>query len=101
MLLLCLFLPGHRALARPAADPLKPTRAKLDALKSCLGASDALATLRKGLLWGWKTPGGPPTLRDQTPAPPPPAEYLETLDRDVKACDIRRRCRMKSNGVRC
>ena len=88
MLLLCLLLPGHAALAKPAADPLAPTRAKLDALKACLGASDALATLRKGLLWGWSKPGSPPSLRDATPAPPPPPEYLESLDRDLRACDI-------------
>ncbi len=88
MLLLCLFLPCDTALAKPAADLLAPTRAKLDALKACLGASDALATLRKGLLWGWPKPGNLPTLRDATPAPPPPPEYLETLDRDVRACDF-------------
>jgi len=88
MLLLCLFLPSDTALAKPAADLLAPTRAKLDALKACLGASDALATLRKGLLWGWPKPGNLPTLRDATPAPPPPPEYLESLDRDVRACDF-------------
>jgi hypothetical protein len=48
-LMLCLFLPVEAALAKPAPDPLAPARAKLDALKSSLKASDALATLRKGL----------------------------------------------------
>src|SRR5438477_10629151 len=75
------------SLAKPSADPLATTRAKLDALKSCLGASDALATLRKGLLWGWRKPGSAPTLRDAAPAPPPPPEDLDTLERDVRACD--------------
>ena len=87
-LLLGALLPCPAALAKPAADPLAPTRASLDALKACLGASDALATLRKGLLWGWPKPGGPPTLRDPAPAPPPPPEYSQTLDRDVKACTL-------------
>ena len=87
-LLLYLFLSAEAAPAKPAADLLAPTRAKLDALKSCLGASDALTTLRKGLLWGWRKPGNAPTLRDPTPAPPPPPEYSETLDRDVRACTM-------------
>jgi hypothetical protein len=79
---------GEAALAKPARDPLAPTRAKLDALKVCLGASDALATLRKGLLWGWRKPESAPSLRDAPPAPPAPPEYLESLDRDVRACHI-------------
>ena len=79
---------GEAALAKPARDPLAPTRAKLDALKVCLGASDALATLRKGLLWGWRKPESAPRLRDAPPAPPAPPEYLESLDRDVRACHI-------------
>ena len=72
--------------AKPAADPLAPTRAALNTLQSCLGGSPALSTLRKGLLWGWPRPGAPPTLHDAAPAPPPPPEYLESLDADVKAC---------------
>jgi hypothetical protein len=73
------------AWAGPKVDPLAPTRAKLDALEACLGKSDSLATLRKGLLWGWQKPGSPPTLETPKP-PPPPDDYLETLDRDVSAC---------------
>ena len=88
VLSLCLILPGHAALAKPAADLLAPTRAKLDALKTCLGPADELAILRKGLLWGWPRPGSPPTLGDAIPAPPPPTEYLQSLDRDLKACDV-------------
>lgn len=87
-LILCLFLLSGAALAKTGPDPLAPTRAKLDALKACLGASDALATLRKGLLWGWQKPGSAPTLRDAQPAPPPPPEYFDSLDRDVRACDF-------------
>jgi hypothetical protein len=69
-------------------DALTPTRARLDALQACLGPGDALTTLRKGLLWGWPKQGAAPTLKDPQPAPPPPAEYLQTLDRDLQACDL-------------
>lgn len=87
MVALCRMVAGDTgwAKAKPA-DPLAPTRAALNALQSCLGAGEPLATLRKGLLWGWKRPGGPPTLRDAVPAPPPPPDYLESLDNDAKAC---------------
>jgi len=67
------------------ADALAPTRAKLDALEACLGKSESLSTLRKGLMWGWPKTGGAPTLEPPKP-PPPPADYLETLDRDVSVC---------------
>jgi hypothetical protein len=72
------------AWAKPA-DPLAPTRAKLDELETCLGKSDVLSTLRKGLLWGWEKPGTAPTLNPPKP-PPPPVDYMESLDRDAKAC---------------
>lgn len=77
-------LAGGSAWAK-APDPLAPTRAKLDALESCLGKSDVLSTLRKGLLWGWQKPGSPPTLEPPKP-PPPPADYLNSLDRDAIFC---------------
>lgn len=84
---LCAVIPGVTGWAKKKPpDPLAPTRMRLDALQSCLGASEALSTLRKGLLWGWNRQGGPPTLRDRTPAPPPSPDYLESLDLDVKAC---------------
>src|SRR4051794_15145286 len=85
-LALCVILLGAPAWAKKPADPLAPTRSSLDALQSCLGASDALKTLRKGLLWGWAKEGGPPTLLDQKPAPPPGPEYFASLDADAKAC---------------
>lgn len=84
MAVCALSLSGH-VWAKPKADPLAPTREKLDALQACLGQSDAMSTLRKGLLWGWQTPGSAPTLDTPKP-PPPPADYLETLDRDLAAC---------------
>jgi hypothetical protein len=77
-----------KALADKPVDRLAPTRAKLDALQGCLGASNALSTLRKGLLWGWPKPGSPPSLQAPSPAPPPPADYLDSLDRDVRACSV-------------
>jgi hypothetical protein len=85
-LALCSVLLGEAGWAKKPADPLAPTRASLDALQSCLGAGDELKTLRKGLLWGWAKEGGPPTLLDKQPAPPPGPEYSESLDADVKAC---------------
>jgi hypothetical protein len=84
----CSLILTHALLAKAASDPLAPTRAKLDALQTCLGPGDALSTLRKGLLWGWPKQGAAPTLKDQVPAPPPPVEYLQTLDRDVQACQL-------------
>ena len=82
---LCMLMASAPVWAKPKADALAPTRAKLDALEACLGKSEALATLRKGLLWGWLKAGGPPTLEIPKP-PPPPDDYLEALDRDVSAC---------------
>ena len=86
-LAVCSVALSRAGFSAPAEDPLAPTRAKLDALQRCLGSSDALTTLRRGLLWGWPKPGAPPTLKE-TPAPPPPDPYLDSLDRDVKACAI-------------
>jgi hypothetical protein len=79
---------GAKAPSDKAAADLAPTRARLDALQACLGPGDALSTLRKGLLWGWPKPGSPPSLEAPSPAPPPPGDYLDSLDRDVKACDF-------------
>ncbi len=73
------------AWAKLKADPLAPTRTKLDALQKCLGASDELGALRKGLLWGWQKPGSAPTLQPPKP-PPPPEAYLADLERDLGAC---------------
>jgi hypothetical protein len=77
-----------KAAANKPADRLAPTRAKLDALQACLGSTSALGTLRKGLLWGWPKPGSAPSLQAPLPAPPPPADYLVSLDRDVQACAL-------------
>lgn len=90
---LSLFLPvalgvllAPTAGAKPKPDPLAPTRAKLDALAKCLGPSDALSDLRKGLMWGWNKPGTAPTLEPPKPPPPPP-DYSADLDRDVSTCE--------------
>jgi hypothetical protein len=91
-LAVCAMVLSHAGWAKTPADSaaakLGPTRAKLDALQACLGATPALGTLRKGLLWGWPKPGSAPTLQAPPPAPPPPAEYLDSLDRDVQACAV-------------
>jgi len=77
--------------AAPPPDPLAPTRAKLQALATCLGPNPLLDDLSKGLLAGW--PGWrakahmPPSLNNSpSPPPPPPPEYLDSLDRDIEAC---------------
>jgi hypothetical protein len=82
--LFCSLLSGVSGWAKPP-DPLAPTRAKLDELEGCLGKSEVLSTLRKGLLWGWQKPGSAPTLNPPKPSPPP-EDYLESLDRDAKVC---------------
>jgi hypothetical protein len=84
----CSLVLSRTGFAKDPVDLLAPTRARLDALQTCLGPGDALSTLRKGLLWGWRKPGAAPSLQDPVPAPPPPAQYLETLDRDLQACDL-------------
>ncbi|HEY1986822.1 MAG TPA: hypothetical protein VGG85_15505 [Terracidiphilus sp.] len=76
------------AYGRTSADPLAATRSQLETLATCLGSSNALTLLRKGLLWGWRQPGSAPSLRDPQPAPPPPPEYSESLERDVQACAV-------------
>jgi hypothetical protein len=91
-LAVCAIVLSHGGWVKAGADKpvdhLAPTRAKLDALQSCLGSSSALGTLRKGLLWGWPKPGNAPSLQGPLPAPPPPADYLDSLDRDVQACAL-------------
>jgi hypothetical protein len=84
----CSFALTQRGFAKDTVDPLAPTRARLDALQTCLGKTDALTTLRQGLLWGWRTQNAAPSLKDPPKPPPPPAEYLETLDRDLQVCDL-------------
>ncbi len=69
-------------------DRLAPTRARLEALESCLGQSRAVSELRQGLLTGWRKKSRAPTLRDWPPPPPPPLEYLQSLDRDIRACQL-------------
>jgi hypothetical protein len=91
--LCCTFFPAQITFAGPPADLLAPTRAKLDALQTCLGPNTLLTDLSKGLLTGW--PGWrakahmPPTLSTTpSPPPPPPPEYLDSLDRDIEACAV-------------
>jgi hypothetical protein len=68
---------GSIALTKAAADQMKPAREKLKALQSCMGQEDrVMAFLSRGLLHGWT---GHVT--------PPPAEYLESLGRDLRACE--------------
>jgi len=77
-------------------DRLGPTRAKLSALQSCLGPSGSVVdSLRQGLFAGWTRTSGKwhPAPADPNaprlislPGPPPP-QYLDSLDLDLKACN--------------
>lgn len=76
----------------PVQEDLGSTREKLAGLEKCLGSGNAaVAKLRKGLLSGWNKDHWkqqqPPTLLEPRVAPPPP-EYLESLDLDLKACEV-------------
>ena len=78
-------------LAAPEADRLGPTRAKLDALRACLGAQGGVtvAELRSGLLSGWPdSQRGWPGPQAAGPVSPPPPEYIDSLDRDLNACSF-------------
>jgi hypothetical protein len=82
-------------LSRPClaqVDNLAPTRSRLTALLNCLGPDGAqpVDELARGLLEGWgewqRGPLGPPS-QSADPSPPP-KDYLDSLDQDIKACDI-------------
>lgn len=87
----CLLILGRAGAAQPSQSGLGPTRDRLAQLQTCLGSgNDALSKLRQGLLngWGasqWKQPY--PTLFGPS-IPPPPQEYLDSLDADLRACDL-------------
>ena len=86
---LAVLLPVFAACCPIAAQPpsLDPARAVLNALQDCLGADDvALKDLREGLLWGWNNKNHIPPEPGHAIPPPPPA-YLDSLDRDRKACN--------------
>lgn len=73
-----------------AEDSLQPTRSRIAALHACLDSYGAAATvdkLNKGLILGaWAKPG--PAATGKREVPPPPAEYLDSLDVDLRACDF-------------
>jgi hypothetical protein len=65
---------------------LESTRLKLATLQTCLGPDNtAIGELTKGLLAGWGKWKNAPTTHVGPPTPPP-AEYLDSLDRDISAC---------------
>jgi len=85
---LAVLVPAFAACRHVIAQPpsLDPTRAVLTSLQDCLGTEDsALKDLRQGLVWGWNNKSHTPPPPGHA-IPPPPAEYLESLDRDLKAC---------------
>jgi hypothetical protein len=99
--ILCLFCLWQSPPALSAQADLHATREKLAGLEGCLGLGNtAINRLRQGLLSGYSQ-GRPwaqrPTLLDQMVAPPP-AEYLDSLDRDLMACDVAKR--QKDDKVR-
>jgi len=96
-------------------DKLEPTRERLDTLRKCLWpeGNTAVDGLRQGLL-GWhqtgsdqpgagglgttgrQQPGDPiDSLRTQF-INPPPREYLDTLDQDIRACTFAQKSQDKA-----
>jgi len=84
--LTCVLLFDLMGNAQASAPSLESTRQKLATLGTCLGPDNsAIGELTRGLLagWGqWKS-----AIPERTgPPSPPPAEYLDSLDRDISAC---------------
>lgn len=85
-----LLLVGQSGLALCAQTDLKSTQERLDNLERCLGTGNAAVNkLSQGLLSGWGRfkQKRPPSLVNRPVVPPPP-EYLDSLDRDLMACDV-------------
>jgi hypothetical protein len=97
-------------------DKLEPTRERLDTLRKCLwpAGNAAVDSLRQGLL-GWHnqtgsdqpgTGGLGATGRQQSADPidslraqfinPPPREYLDSLDQDIRACTFAQKSQDKA-----
>jgi hypothetical protein len=89
--LLCVVVLALPGLAQFGSLALSPVRDKLESLKPCLpiGSVD-LTMLAEGLLGGYGSGFGGGYNRPNRPVfspPPPPAEYLASLDRDLTACN--------------
>jgi hypothetical protein len=87
-----LLLLGQAGIALWAQTDLKSTQQRLDNLEKCLGAGNpAVNKLRQGLLSGWgRWKQQRPPSHVNRPVTPPPPEYLDSLDRDLKACEAAR-----------
>lgn len=90
-LLLLLAALSPFASAQVGLDQLDGVRQRLSALRICLAGNDDVERLAHGLLSGYgndsSSSGGYGRGSSRPPSPlPPPADYMATLDQDVKAC---------------
>lgn len=84
--LLCSLVLAPMGFSQSKGASLESTRLKLTTLQTCLGPENtAISELTKGLLAGWGKWKNAPTTHVGAPTPPP-AEYLDSLDRDISAC---------------
>lgn len=78
--------------AQGSFDLLNSTRQRMSELRICLFGDDDVVQLGQGLTGGYNGGGGSGgrySRRSSAPAPmPPPADYLASLDRDIKACQF-------------
>ena len=100
--LLFVFCALPQAHAQAAFDLLDSTRQRLSALRICLYGDDEVVQLSQGLMGGYTAGkasgggyggggygGGAGGGGYKSPSPlPPPADYLASLDRDIKACQF-------------
>ncbi len=87
-LLVCVLVLSPIGFSQSPGPTLEATRLKLATLQTCLGPENSdITDLTRGLLAGWgawknaaPAHAGPPS--------PPPAAYLDSLDRDIAACGV-------------
>ena len=85
----CALILCRTGFSQPPGSAWARARAQLSALQACIGPSLALSDLDQGLMSGWnrKDENHQPQTAPLKPTPPPPA-YLDSLDRDIRACRL-------------
>ncbi len=86
MLVVCPLVLTVACSAQTSDIALESTRVRLAILQRCVGsANDDLRELSQGLLVGWDYGGS--AGKNYAGSPPPPSNaYLDSIDRDTKAC---------------
>ena len=107
-ILACAVVLAVPGLAQLGSLALMSTRERLESLKPCVPVGDVyLSILAEGLLGGYGSGagaggyGGGYGRRSQPvfSPPPPPAEYMASLDRDLAACDAAYKLKEKTQRV--